>query len=116
LVRSTAKANKLDLYGYLRRLFYSIPGARSVEHFERLLPFQQPVTPRKHPATAGPDYARGRTGPALEQRAAAFRMSPEKAGVQDDDGCDGVLLIIQVRQRIHHLLMAYPLEKSVRTT
>jgi IS66 C-terminal element len=47
-VRSTAKANKLDLYGYLRRLFYSIPGGRSVEHFERLLPFQQPVTSRKH--------------------------------------------------------------------
>jgi hypothetical protein len=42
LVRSTAKANKLDLYGYLRRLFDSIPGASSVEHFERLLPFQQP--------------------------------------------------------------------------
>jgi hypothetical protein len=41
LVRSTAKANKLDLYGYLCRLFDSTPGARSVEHFERLLPFQQ---------------------------------------------------------------------------
>jgi hypothetical protein len=36
------EGKKLDLYGYLRRPFDSIPGARSVEHFERLLPFQQP--------------------------------------------------------------------------
>jgi transposase len=37
---STAKANQLEPYGYLRRLFDQIPAARSVEEFERLLPFK----------------------------------------------------------------------------
>lgn len=38
---STAKANQLEPYSYLRRLFDQIPAAQTVEDFERLLPFKR---------------------------------------------------------------------------
>lgn len=38
---STAKANQLEPYAYLRRLFDQIPAAKTVEDFERLLPFKR---------------------------------------------------------------------------
>jgi transposase len=44
---STARANGLEPYAYLRRLFAELPKAKSVEDFEALLPFTQS-------ATAGP--------------------------------------------------------------
>lgn len=37
---STARANQLEPYAYLRRLFEQLPAARGVADFERLLPFK----------------------------------------------------------------------------
>ena len=37
---STAKANQLEPYAYLHRLFEALPHAKCVEDFERLLPFK----------------------------------------------------------------------------
>lgn len=39
---STARANGLDPYAYLRRLFAAIPAAKTVEDFEALLPLATP--------------------------------------------------------------------------
>jgi hypothetical protein len=36
---STARANGLEPYAYLRRLFAELPKAKTVEDFEALLPF-----------------------------------------------------------------------------
>ncbi len=36
---STARANGLEPYVYLRRLFAELPKAKTVEDFEALLPF-----------------------------------------------------------------------------
>ena len=36
---STARANGLEPYAYLRRLFAELPKAKAVEDFEALLPF-----------------------------------------------------------------------------
>jgi hypothetical protein len=36
---STARANGLEPYAYLRRLFAQLPKAKTVEDFEALLPF-----------------------------------------------------------------------------
>jgi hypothetical protein len=36
---STARANGLEPYAYLRRLFTELPKAKTVEDFEALLPF-----------------------------------------------------------------------------
>ena len=41
---STARANGLEPYGYLRRLFAELPKARTVEDFEALLPFNISTT------------------------------------------------------------------------
>jgi transposase len=41
---STARANGLEPYAYLRRLFAELPKAKSVEDFEALLPFTQSAT------------------------------------------------------------------------
>jgi len=38
LVQS-ARANELEPYAYLRRLFAELPAAKSIEDFEALLPF-----------------------------------------------------------------------------
>ena len=35
----TARANELEPYAYLRRLFAQLPKAKTVEDFEALLPF-----------------------------------------------------------------------------
>jgi hypothetical protein len=35
----TARANELEPYAYLRRLFEQLPAAQSVADFEALLPF-----------------------------------------------------------------------------
>jgi transposase len=40
---STARANDLEPYAYLRRLFAELPKAKTVQDFERLLPFKEPV-------------------------------------------------------------------------
>jgi len=39
---STARANGLEPYAYLRRLFAALPKAKTVEDFEALLPFNTP--------------------------------------------------------------------------
>ena len=36
----TARANELEPYAYLRRLFAELPAAQTVEQIEALLPFQ----------------------------------------------------------------------------
>jgi transposase len=36
----TARANELEPYAYLRRLFTELPAAQSVTHIEALLPFR----------------------------------------------------------------------------
>jgi IS66 C-terminal element len=36
---STGRANGLEAYAYLRRLFAQLPKTKNVEHFETLLPF-----------------------------------------------------------------------------
>ncbi len=41
---STARANGLEPYTYLRRLFAELPKAKTVEDFEALLPFAQCIT------------------------------------------------------------------------
>jgi transposase len=52
----TAKANGLETYGYLRRLFQELPKAESLEAIEALLPWHsQSVTdafPESKPAVA----------------------------------------------------------------
>ena len=40
---STARANGLEPYAYLRRLFAELPKAKTVEDFEALLPFSTPA-------------------------------------------------------------------------
>jgi hypothetical protein len=35
----TARANELEPYAYLRRLFAELPAAQTVEHIEALLPW-----------------------------------------------------------------------------
>ncbi len=39
----TARANELEPYAYLRRLFSELPKAKTVEDFEALLPFNAAV-------------------------------------------------------------------------
>ncbi len=39
----TAKANGLEPYAYLRRLFEQLPHATSVSNFEALLPFAEKI-------------------------------------------------------------------------
>jgi transposase len=41
---STAQANSLEPYAYLRRLFAELPKTETVEDFEALLPFNHPIT------------------------------------------------------------------------
>jgi hypothetical protein len=44
----TARANELEPYAYLRRLFAELPTAQTVEQIEALLPFQvRPVIDAK---------------------------------------------------------------------
>jgi transposase len=42
---STARANGLEPYAYLRQLFAELPKAKTVEDFETLLPFKTVCVP-----------------------------------------------------------------------
>ena len=42
---STARANGLEPYAYLKHLFTELPKAQTVEHFEALLPFKTAPVP-----------------------------------------------------------------------